>query len=313
MSTEERLRDAIRAKTESVEPAPDGWERITRRMDAPARRAYRPVLLASAAAVLAVVVVAAVLQRGDGRGDRLRAGRTDEPTTVATTAPTTTATTTPTSPPPTTATPGAAAYYLGSRQALWPFASEDEAKAWQASYRSGGHDPWHLDAAQTALSFTTGYLGFTEIDRVVSRSASGASARIGVGYNNPNGQPQTAALIDLVRLGNGADAPWEVVGTTDTQGMSLMVPGYGSTVHSPVDVGGAITGVDESIHVQMRTLSSPTPIGDACCLPAGGQDTPWHTSVAFSGGGGRVVTVVAWTGGHLQGVERFAVTGVRTG
>jgi hypothetical protein len=46
-------------------------------------------------------------------------------------------------------------------QALWPFSTPAEAQAWQQSYRSGGHSPWHLDADQTALSFTTGYLGFT--------------------------------------------------------------------------------------------------------------------------------------------------------
>lgn len=76
-----------------------------------------------------------------------------------------------------------------------------------------------------------------------------------------------------------------------------------------------ITGVDESIHVQVRDPAQPAPIADECCLPAGGEDTPWSTSVTFStdptGSPTSTLTVVASTGGHVADVERFAVTGVR--
>jgi hypothetical protein len=34
-----------------------------------------------------------------------------------------------------------------------------DAGAWQQSYRAGGHQPWHLDARLTALSFASGFLG----------------------------------------------------------------------------------------------------------------------------------------------------------
>ena len=114
-----------------------------------------------------------------------------------------------------------------------------------------------------------------------------------------------------MRFGSGADAPWEVVGTDDTD-LSVTAPAYGATVTSPVTVGGRISGVDESIRVQVRQSSTESPLGESCCLPAGGSNTPWHTTVAFHGATDPVVTIVASTGGHLQGVERFAVTGVRT-
>ena len=103
-----------------------------------------------------------------------------------------------------------------------------------------------------------------------------------------------------------------MVGTDDNRGISLTSPGYGSRVSSPVAVGGKITGVDESIHVRVLQLASGSnAIGDRCCLPAGGTDTPWTTTVTFVGANDPVLTVVASTGGHLQAVERFSVTAAR--
>ena len=71
-------------------------------------------------------------------------------------------------------------YELGRYQPLWPFASVDEAMAWQRGYRAGGHQPWHLSADQSALAFAR-YLGFPELDRVTSRTVADGEAHIGVG------------------------------------------------------------------------------------------------------------------------------------
>ncbi|MGW3626153.1 hypothetical protein [Streptomyces sp. NPDC000880] len=193
---------------------------------------------------------------------------------------------------------------------MWPFATLAEAQAWQRDYRSSGHQPWHLDPEQTALSFAQGYLGFQSIDRITARTVSGLHARIGVAPRGPEGG--TAATIHLVRYGTGPDAPWEVVGTDDTT-FTLTMPGYGSLVRSPMQTGGRITGVDESIRVQVRQPSSPTPLGTSCCTSAGGNGQLWKQSVSFSGARDRVLTVVASTGGHIAEVERFTVTAVRTG
>jgi hypothetical protein len=75
-------------------------------------------------------------------------------------------------------------------------------------------------------------------------------------------------------------------------------------------VGGRITGVDENIHVWVRQASASRPLGENCCLPAGGN-TPWSTTVSLRPATARVLTIVAATGGHFTGVERFAITGVR--
>jgi hypothetical protein len=234
------------------------------------------------------------------------------PTSDAPTAPTTGA-----SP---TATPSASAPGRGEPlpgfpglQPMWPFATLSQAEGWESEYRAGGHQPWHLDAEQTALSFTQQYLGFKDIDRITSRSVKGREARIGVGLSGTE-STGTAAVIHLVRYGTGRDAPWEVVGTDDTT-FSLTEPAYGSVVRSPATVGGRITGVDESIRVEVRQPSTARPLGADCCLPAGGTGSkgqPWRSSVSFTGATDPVLTIVASTGGHVAEVERFTVTAVRT-
>jgi hypothetical protein len=190
---------------------------------------------------------------------------------------------------------------------LWPFASVAEADEWQ---RAGQHQPWHLDADQTALSFTTGFLGFTELNKVVARSIKGDDARISVGYDTPEGKPSVAAVLHLVRIGEGTDAPWEVVGTSDTT-LTLDRPRYGVSASSPLTVGGRVTGADESIRIAVRQPSSERPLGSFCCVPAGGEQQPWSARVSFQGATDPALTVVASTGGHVQDVERFAITAIR--
>jgi hypothetical protein len=205
------------------------------------------------------------------------------------------------------APPAAVPFDLGYLP-LWPFASRADAVAWEQANRSGGHQPWHLDAGQTALSFTKGYLGFQQINQVTStRIDSEGVAHVGVGYRDPSGQPHTSAVLRLVRFGPESDAPWEVVNSDDTT-FSLERPPYGATVTSPTTVGGHITGVDENIRVAIRQGTTGTLLGQGCCQPAGGDNQPWSETVSFTGSG--VLTIVASTGGHLQSVERFTIQGV---
>jgi hypothetical protein len=209
---------------------------------------------------------------------------------------------------PTAPDPGGAGF---APQPLWPFPDAPAAAAWQDGYRTGGHQPWHLDAELTALSFTQGYLGFTGIDRVTSSTTTGNDARVGVGFTLPNGRDSTAAVIHLVRFGTDADAPWEVVGTRDDT-LVLDTPPYGSQVTSPIAAGGTITGVDESLRLQVRQAGTQRPLGETCCVPAGGQTQRWTATVAFAGAADGALTLVVSTGGHVADVERFAITGLRS-
>lgn len=275
------------------------------------RRLHATVAIAisTVAVLLAALIVVLVRGGDDGTTGPGAPPTSASPTPTLTTSPTSPATS-PTQTPTRTPTKPTTPPVLFKYQPLWPFTSVAEAAAWQAAYRSGGHQPWHLDASRTALSFTTGYLGFTEIDRVVSRSVRGTDAWIAVGYADPSGGYGVAAVLHLARIGTGQDAPWEVVGTRDST-LTLDRPAYGVKVTSPITVGGRITGVDEAIRVDVRQPSSDDVLGSIDGLPAGGENQPWTTRVSFRGATDPVLTVVASTGGHLQGIERFAITAVR--
>lgn len=199
---------------------------------------------------------------------------------------------------------------LGSLLPLYPFATLTDVHAWQDSYTADGHQPWHLDAGQTALAFTA-WLGLTNVDAVVATKADAAGEHVSLGFHPTPTNTVTSAVVHLVRWGTGSHVPWEVVGTDDTT-FSLTAPAYGSAVTSPLRVGGTISGVDESITVEVHELHATGPVGSYCCLASGGEKTPWQAPVSFTAAPGTVLTVVARTGGHVAAVERFAVTGVRS-
>lgn len=197
--------------------------------------------------------------------------------------------------------------YVFAYPAMWPFRSQEEATAWHSDM---SHQPWHLDAAASALSFAKDYLGYTDINRVTSSKVAGSDARIGVGYVTTGTNTATSAVVHLVRFGAEADAPWEVVGTDDTT-LTLDLPGYGTAVGSPTPVGGLVTGVDENLKITVHQVSSSNPIGTFCCIATGGEKTPWHATLSYGGVTDPVITIAVATGGHIKSVERFAVTAAR--
>ncbi len=195
-------------------------------------------------------------------------------------------------------------------QWLWPFADPAGVADWQRAYRQGGQSavaPRRRDDSARLRRLPR--LRRHRPGRAVHSGRS--DAYVAIGFALPDGSLHTAADVHLVRLGTGVDAPWEVVGTRDTT-LTLDRPGYGSTVASPMTVGGRITGVDEQVVVTLHAQSGDLQATPAA-VPAGGVRTPWSVPVRFSSGPGHTVTVAAATGGHIAAVERFAVTGVRTG
>lgn len=204
-------------------------------------------------------------------------------------------------------TPGPVPYSF-PYQPLWPFPGQPAADDWLQERRPLGESLWHADPAATALKFTREFLGFTDLDRTTMVNVQPREAWVGVGQADPRGQPMTVATLHLARLGPAADAPWSVVGTEDTE-LTLDTPAYGSPVQPVLDVGGIVSGVDESLHVQARQISGL--LGEFCCLPAGGQRSPWSVSVPMSPAQPGAVTVVVSTGGHYAAIERFAITGLR--
>lgn len=258
--------------------------------------------------VLVAVTAAVALLLGIGGTLLLRPGGSDS---AVGTAPGPSGT--PTAAPSTSASAGASAGASGvptgqvfRYQPLWPFGSPADAVAWQRS--AGGSQPWRLDPELTALTFTWTQLGFDQLRTVTSRQVVGDEAWVGVGPGAPSGG--TAAVLHLAQIGAGAHRPWEVVGSRDTT-LTLTTPAYGVVVRgSPLTVGGRITGVDESLVVQVRAPDG-TVLGTGPATPAGGSRTPWSVAVPLDLTRPGVATVVVATGGHVAEVERFALTAVR--
>jgi len=158
--------------------------------------ATRWAIAAAALAVIGAAVI--VVVAADDAGEP--AGTVPAPTVTVTrilpTSPATTSQVPTIAPTPTkSVTPTVPARRVYKYQAVWPFVSEAKAAQWQQAYRSGGHQPWHLDPAQTALSFTRGFLKFGEINRITSRSVRGDEAYIGVGYRAETGATFVAAVV----------------------------------------------------------------------------------------------------------------------
>jgi hypothetical protein len=261
-----------------------------------------------ATALLTVATLTSLVITGCGStSTSASATGTSAPGSAGSSGPAPATTPAPSTPGPPAQTAGLPAGYLP----LFPFADLAGVRAWQASYESGGHQPWHLSPDITATAFAA-FLGYTDVTQVASSAVGRGDAHVAVGIKLPDGTISTAAVIHLVLFGSGQYAPWEVVGTSDTT-LTLDRPAYGSTVPSPVTAGGTITGVDESIRVTVHALSAQAPVGSYCCRAAGGTRSPWSASVTFRAAPGEVITIAAATGGHVAAVERFAVTGARAG
>ncbi|MFC7110314.1 hypothetical protein ACFQQB_63945 [Nonomuraea rubra] len=116
----------------------------------------------------------------------------------------------------------------------------------------------------------------------------GPHARVHVGFRAEDAsRPLVAAVVHLMRYGQGDDAPWEVVGTDDTT-LSLTRPAYGASAGSPLTVGGRVTGVDESIRIQVRHPGSDTPVGSGAACPPEARTRPGrHGSRSRRSRGGR--------------------------
>jgi hypothetical protein len=186
-------------------------------------------------------------------------------------------------------------------QPLWPFASQGEADRWLRD---------DADPKTTALSFARDYLGFAEIDRTTTVTEHVDEAWVGVGYALPSGESSTAATIHLARFGTASNAPWEVVGSVDDD-LTLSTPRYGSTTGTVIEAGGTVTGVDESLHLQVRQSTHDDVLGDHCCVSAGGDSRPWSATFSTSPPQPGALTLVVWTGGHVAKVEKFTITGLR--
>ncbi len=284
---EDRLRQVLLAEAQTVTPAGDGLSQIrakvARRRDV--LRWLRPGLALATAAVVAGAAVFAV-SLGDSASRTLKQ---DHRPASQLPGPASNPPTGPASPSPS----GGPMSVGGTSYPIWPYTSLAQA---QAAQRSGGGAAWHRDAAQTALRFM-GYLQAPEVDRVMANEKEtttvGAGRKVTLGRKMADGTVAAVTVVHLVRLGSGTTAPYAVT-VAGAYRLAITAPEIAAPVRSPLAVRGTITGVDESIRVEVRTPSAGTPIS-APTAAMGGTGKPWQTSVSFTAPSSGTGTLVART------------------
>ena len=292
------LRTVLQAEAEQIVPAGDGLNRIRARVEE--RRSlwwFRPTLgLVGAAAVGGIAFLAISLAGGNGGSVTLNqhqhpGGPVGTPTSA------------PTIIPPTSAP---APQVVG----VWPFETEADAESWQKA-STGGQQPWHYDAGQTAVAFLA-FLKHPEINQVMSTSAQGSETAVTLGQHNPDsGRTTKVTTVLLKQVGTGSPRPWDVEEATASQ-FTIDQPTRFAQVNPPVTVSGHITGVDESIVLNLISPSTGGKLNPSTQpVAAGGQNTAWHERLNFQlPPNDYVGALVATTGGHVAAVERLVMVPV---
>lgn len=248
MTIEDRLRNAIAARTRSVEPSDDGFERITEKLDdhggdmnfdTPQTRWY----LAAAAVVVLAGIAGGIAVLGDGGDGDDRTNTADQsdttvddtPATTGTPDGTTTSTERPTETtgsPTTTATvrpPGVAADV--QENAVWP----------RPSSTVRFDDP--VAAVRSWARFYAGYA-----DPVVGDFQQGDNRSGEVSVRPlPSGQgPETVVLVRLL----GDDGSWYVTGSI-TPDIDVTSPARGAQLTCPQALRGTALAYEGTVQVRI--------------------------------------------------------------
>ena len=255
MTSEDRLRQAIEARTSRVEPSADALHHIEEKlMDAQQHDNRKRLLigLGSAAAILAVVVGALVLAGGDD----------DDPVDTVGTTTTTTAGGTTTTEGTTTTTTFAPTV-------------DPSVPVWPRVHTSQRFD----DPVSAARSFAVDFVGMT--DPVVGEFQPGDPRSGEVPL-----QPRTEGPVTTVFLRQLEDDTWFVLGSA-TDDIRLDMPAVGTDIDCPVRLTGEALAFEGVVQVAIRDDVSEEPIGTGIVQGGAGRPPP---STARS-----TVTSAGWT------------------
>jgi hypothetical protein len=256
MTTEDRLRRAIEARTSSVEPSTDGLAAIEEGLARSRRRdTRRRVLLGlgSAAAVVAVVVgVVAASSDDPAPVSADDSSTTSSSSTTSTTDPTTTSETTTTTTSTTVVTPS-----VDVAVPIWPRV----------------HTALRFeDPVSAARSFAEDFVGMT--DPVVGPFEAG-DARSG----EVSVQPVLQAPVTTVFVRQLEDHQWFVIGAS-TADLRLDTPTAGTRIECPARLTGEALAFEGVVHVSVRADWSDEPIGTGTVQGGGGPAAPFDGNVA---------------------------------
>jgi Immunoglobulin-like domain of bacterial spore germination len=298
MTTEERLREAIRSRTSEVEPSPpsESLRRIERKLAAARQATVRRRLLVglSSAAVVLAVVALAVIVSGDGDGDGIRMAD-DRTTTTASSPSTASSTTTDTSEPSTT---------TSSSSTTSTTTTSEPTTVPQPPPATDSLDPsvpvWPLtgdtqrfdDPVDAASSFAVDLVGFT--DPIVGSFQPGDTARTGEVVVRPVADgPVTRVLVRQLE-----DDTWWVVASA-TPEISLDSPVTGAQLTCPLRLTGTAVAFEGTVEVIVRADAATAPLGTGYVTGGGDVPRPFDGTVDCSldsvPGGAQYGTVILTT------------------
>lgn len=265
MTTEDRLRAAMRAHAESIEPAPDGWTRIQERLHTmPSRRARFLVVPAAAATVAAVLIGVSLL------GD-------DDPTAPPVAEPTSTTTTAP--PPSTTTTTAPAARYPAN--AVWPA---------QDSPRRFATPP------ELARAFARDFLGMKSPVVKTFRQNEPRAGEIDI-------HPNPRASIRTILTVQENDSGWFVT-SANSPSIELDVPAADAAVTSPMKLSGRSVAYEGQVQMTLLEEGEPrfgTTLGSGYFTGNGDVKGPFTASLKFTSPRTPTGLLVLWTSSAEDG------------
>jgi len=248
--TEARLRDALRARAETIEPSTDGLNEIEERlMDETKTNPTRTWALAVAGVAAAIVigVVALVVTDEDD------APVATEPTTTTTAATTTTADAT------TTTTEA-------------PFSPDVD--PYSVAYPAPGTSQRFDSPESAGAGYARDVLGFTEL--VVGEFRRGDSRSGELPISDREDGIETVVLLRQME-----DDTWFALGS-QTEDIVVETPTAGSDLASPFDTSGEALAFEGTVTVVVRTQDDPALIGQGTVLGSGSPPAgPFDGSIEF--------------------------------
>jgi hypothetical protein len=251
MSIEDRLRAAMHREADAVEPAPDGWDRISARTAAAQRQRMRQratVAVLSMAAVVALVV-GAVAMLGDDDGQRVGTVPADD------------AAPGPTDPPPPSTTVGDLVPPSPvPADALWPFRESP-----------------YTDPVETAEAFMRDYLGMEEPEGRVDRRDGDRATYVNVRRMGHTGRAETT-----VHVVDHSGKLYVTAATTEQ--IRVDEPRPFQLVTSPVTVAGAASAFEGNVNVEVREhgMVAGESLGSGFVTGSGGAELgPFRGTIEF--------------------------------
>ncbi len=299
---EELLRTSLYDEAETIVPAGDGLSRIQGRVTTRRARAawWHPMAALGGVAVVAVAGFAAyALTRSPAHPSTLQTSNNGPAPTP-----------TPDASVPTPSAPSVVKPTFPS-SAFYPFTSEAAEKQWVAQ-DGPSKQPWILDPTLEAKMFVASFVQQAGVDEVFgSAHIVGRTATVTLGRTLHDGNRAIPVKVTTVSL-TKFDQAWLVVGATDAGGqLKLTSPRSGQALTSPAFVAGPGYGNDESVQVDVRTISGVARTGDIQPVAFGNGVPQWSTTVPFSAADPRGAVVAVELSMADGGPARITAVGVK--